>query len=120
MNKDVSDKAKPCPMCGGKDIYIEIGDLYPLYTMYIKCTKCGLKGWKNFLLPNTSTEEGEEKLIKYWNTRKLEKKPKTIASSSYNAGYETGHKDGFAEGFKEGMYLAGVGAKPKGSDENEN
>lgn len=69
MNKNVSDRAKPCPLCGGKDIYIKVGDLNPIYAMYIACSNCGLKGFKNFL-KRVPTYEGEARLIDYWNTRK--------------------------------------------------
>ena len=70
MTKDVSDRAKPCPLCGGKDIYIKVGDIDTIYTMYIACSNCGLKGFKNFLHGRVSSFEGEIRLIEYWNTRK--------------------------------------------------
>lgn len=69
MIKDVSDRAKHCPLCGGKDVYIEVGEIDTIYTMYIICPNCGLKGFKNFF-KSVSIDEGETRLIEYWNTRK--------------------------------------------------
>jgi hypothetical protein len=67
--KDLTNIAKPCPMCGSKRIYI----LYPkvdfIYSvMSIKCADCGLTGYKN-VTNDVSIEDVMERTINYWNTR---------------------------------------------------
>ena len=66
MRMDVFDKAKPCPMCGSKDIYLERGDTEGIFSITVGCRKCGLSGFKNFLY---SAKNPEGKTLEYWNTR---------------------------------------------------
>lgn len=59
---------KPCPMCGGDNIYVKISNFNFLYTAYINCSKCGLQGFKNFT-NKTDIDTATKEVIKYWNTR---------------------------------------------------
>ena len=58
--------AKPCPMCGCKEILLEENADYKILTVYIKCIDCGLTGFKSYFY---TTENPIEKTIEYWNTR---------------------------------------------------
>ena len=61
-----ANNAKPCPMCGSQDIYIEEFDRDAYKAVHIQCIKCGLHGFKDF----TQTEKNPiKKTIEYWNTR---------------------------------------------------
>ena len=69
MVRDVSKEAKPCPMCGGTNIYTDFPIIDVIYSIHIYCADCGLKGFKNFT-NNVSIGDGTKRLIDYWNTRK--------------------------------------------------
>ena len=62
----VLENAKPCPMCGCKEILLEIPNHHGIFTVYIRCSKCGLTGYKNWL---HTAKNPVEKTIEYWNTR---------------------------------------------------
>ena len=77
MVRDLSEKAKPCPLCGSTRIYsdksVTTRTCYPsvdyIYSISIFCADCGLKGFKNFT-KDVSVDEGTERVLNYWNTRK--------------------------------------------------
>ena len=70
MILDISDKAKECPICHSKDVYIQMPeeDDCMAYTLYIKCADCGLTGYKNFLR-SVLTDDSVNRVIQYWNNR---------------------------------------------------
>ena len=72
MYINVSDKAKPCPMCGSSQILIEVPqEIDRIYSLTISCADCGLRGFKNFLRSEVNPfTNGEQKLLDYWNNRK--------------------------------------------------
>lgn len=72
MYINVSDKAKPCPICGSSQILIELPyEIDSIYSLKISCADCGLRGFKNFLRRNTPPfNDGQQKLLDYWNNRK--------------------------------------------------
>ena len=41
MTRNVSDQAKPCPMCGSKRIYVDEPEYNVLFSVHIKCADCG-------------------------------------------------------------------------------
>ena len=65
---DLTNKVKPCPLCGSNKIYIETPRFDYIYSIHILCMDCGLKGFKNFT-NDISIDEGTNRLIDYWNTR---------------------------------------------------
>ena len=66
MTRDLTGKAKSCPMCGSKRIYLKEPNYDYMFSVEIKCADCGLTGYKNF----TKEEKNPiEKTIEYWNTR---------------------------------------------------
>lgn len=69
MVRDLSEKAKPCPLCGSTRIYSDYPAVDYIYSISISCADCGLKGFKNFT-KNVSVDEGTERVLNYWNTRK--------------------------------------------------
>ena len=69
MLRDLSEKAKPCPLCGGKRIYSDSPKIDFIYTINIFCADCGLKGFKNFI-KDVSIDEGTQRVLDYWNDRK--------------------------------------------------
>ena len=62
----VLENAKPCPMCGCKEILLEEPDYDKIFTVRIRCQKCGLNGFKNYFY---TAKNPIEKTIEYWNTR---------------------------------------------------
>lgn len=68
MVRNLSEKAKPCPLCGGTRIYSDYPKVDYFYNISIYCADCGLKGFKNFT-KDVSVEEGTKRVIDYWNTR---------------------------------------------------
>lgn len=68
MVRDLSKKAKPCPLCGSTRIYSDYPVVDYMYSISIFCADCGLKGFKNFT-KDVSEEEGTKRVIDYWNTR---------------------------------------------------
>lgn len=66
MIKDISSKAKPCPMCGSKRIYVDKLTYNAMFSVKIYCADCGLSGYKNF---TNKAKNPIEKTIDYWNTR---------------------------------------------------
>ena len=69
MVRNLSNKAKPCPLCGGVRIYSDYPSVDIIYSISIVCADCGLKGFKNFT-KEVDIEEGTRRVIEYWNTRK--------------------------------------------------
>ena len=71
MHINVSDKAKPCPMCGSSQILMEMPkDSEYFYSLHIKCADCGLNGYMSFVTSRVPFNTGEQELLNYWNTRK--------------------------------------------------
>ena len=70
MTRDLSSKAKPCPLCGGTRIYSDFPKVDYIYTINIQCAECGLKGFKNFT-KDVSIDEGTQRVLDYWNTREV-------------------------------------------------
>lgn len=70
MKRDISSKAKPCPMCGSKRIYMDEPNYDLMFSVKIQCADCGLNGYKNF---TNKAKNPIEKTIDYWNTRAYEK-----------------------------------------------
>lgn len=70
MTRDISSKAKPCPMCGSKRIYMDEPNYDLMFSVKIQCADCGLSGYKNF---TNKAKNPIEKTIDYWNTRAYEK-----------------------------------------------
>ena len=68
MTRDLSNKAKPCPLCGGTRIYSDVPTVDYIYSISIQCADCGLKGFKNFI-KDVSIDEGTQRVLDYWNTR---------------------------------------------------
>ena len=66
MMRDLTGKAKRCPMCGSNRIYMEDPNYDVIFSVVIQCADCGLRGFKNF---HKSAKNPVEKTIKYWNTR---------------------------------------------------
>ena len=48
MVRDLTGKAKSCPMCGSKRIYMDEPKYDVLFSVRIQCADCGLSGYKNF------------------------------------------------------------------------
>ena len=71
MTRDISSKAKPCPMCGSKRIYMDEPTYDAIFSVRIYCADCGLKGFQNFTI---NAKNPIEKTIEYWNTRTYEDK----------------------------------------------
>ena len=71
MTRNVSDQAKPCPMCGSKRIYVDEPEYNVLFSVHIKCADCGLSGFKNFTY---KAKNPIQRTIDYWNTRAYEEK----------------------------------------------
>lgn len=69
MMKDLTGKAKPCPMCGSKRIYMEEPTYDGIFSVKIMCADCGLMGYKNFM---RGAKAPEERTIEYWNNRAKE------------------------------------------------
>lgn len=46
MTRDISSKAKPCPMCGSKRIYMDEPNYDLMFSVKIQCADCGLSGYK--------------------------------------------------------------------------
>lgn len=69
MIRDISDKTKPCPMCGSHRIYMEEPNYDVLFCVKVQCADCGLTGYKNF---SKEAKNPVEKTIEYWNTRTYE------------------------------------------------
>lgn len=74
---DLTGKAKSCPMCGSKRIYMDEPKCNVLYSVRIQCADCGLSGYKNF---TKDAKNPIEKTIEYWNTRV----PVTIDREEFN------------------------------------
>ena len=70
MTIDISNKAKPCPLCGSTRIFLEEKhDMEPLgYTLYISCGDCGLRSFKSYTR-SVEYVDAESRTLKYWNTR---------------------------------------------------
>lgn len=66
MMRDLTGKAKPCPICGSKRIYMEEPIYDGIFSVKIMCADCGLMGYKNF---TKGAKNPEEKTIEYWNNR---------------------------------------------------
>lgn len=66
MTRNVSDRVKPCPMCGSKRIYVDEPEYNVLFSVRIQCADCGLSGFKNFTY---KAKNPIEQMIDYWNTR---------------------------------------------------
>lgn len=66
MTRDLTGKAKSCPMCGSKRIYLKEPNYDYMFSVEIKCADCGLTGYKNF---TKDAKNPIEKTIEYWNTR---------------------------------------------------
>lgn len=71
MTRDISSKAKPCPMCGSKRIYMDEPTYETMFSVKIYCADCGLSGFKNFL---RTAKNPIDRTIDYWNTRACENK----------------------------------------------
>ena len=78
MTRDLTGKAKSCPMCGSKRIYMDEPKYDVLFSVRIQCADCGLSGYKNF---SKSAKNPIEKTIEYWNTRV----PVTVDSKDFDA-----------------------------------
>ena len=78
MTRDLTGKAKSCPMCGSKRIYMDEPKYDLLFSVRIQCADCGLSGYKNFL---KDAKNPIEKTIEYWNTRV----PVTVDSKDFDA-----------------------------------
>lgn len=50
-----------------KEILLEEPNYDKIFTVRIKCSKCGLTGYKNYFY---TAKNPIEKTIEYWNTRK--------------------------------------------------
>lgn len=68
MLKNLTDIAKPCPMCGSKRIYMQYPNVDVIYSVHIQCADCGLSGYRN-VTKDVSVDDAMERTIKYWNTR---------------------------------------------------
>ena len=68
MVRNLSEKVKPCPMCGSSRIYSDYPKVDFIYSISIQCADCGLKGFKNFT-KDVDIDEGTQRVINYWNTR---------------------------------------------------
>lgn len=67
MTKDITGRAKQCPMCGSKRIYLTESNFDDSISMIkIHCADCGLNGYKNF---TKDAKDTEERTIQYWNKR---------------------------------------------------
>ena len=66
MTRNLTGKAKSCPMCGSKRIYLKEPNYDYIFSVEIKCADCGLTGYKNF---TKDAKNPIEKAIEYWNTR---------------------------------------------------
>lgn len=70
MTRAISSKAKPCPMCGSKRIYMDEPTYDSIFSVRIYCADCGLSKFNNFL---RTAKNPVDKTIDYWNTRTYEK-----------------------------------------------
>ena len=68
MTRDLTGKAKPCPICGSKRIYMPYPKMDIMYSVKIQCADCGLNGYRNFT-EKVNMEEAMNRTIEYWNTR---------------------------------------------------
>lgn len=68
MIEFIKNRAKRCPLCGSKEIYIERSTFGRTFTIYIACADCGLRGYKTFL-DTVSIDDGIQRTIEYWNNR---------------------------------------------------
>ena len=68
MTRDLTNIAKPCPMCGSKRIYMPYPKIDVIYSVHIQCADCGLNGYKN-VCKDVNIDDAMERTIKYWNTR---------------------------------------------------
>ncbi|RHO99286.1 hypothetical protein DW019_01660 [Clostridium sp. AF37-5] len=67
MMRNLTGKAKPCPMCGSERIYLKEPTYEGIFDVKIQCADCGLMGFKSFM---RGAKNPVEKTIDYWNTRK--------------------------------------------------
>lgn len=77
MARDLTGKAKSCPMCGSKRIYMDEPNYDVIFSVKIYCADCGLLGFKNF---HKSAKNPIEKTLEYWNTRV----PVTVDKEDFN------------------------------------
>lgn len=68
MTRDLTNIAKPCPMCGSKRIYMPYPEIDVFYSVHIQCVDCGLNGFIN-VTKDFNIDDAMERVIKYWNTR---------------------------------------------------
>ena len=68
MIRDLTNIAKPCPICGSKRIYMPYPEIDFIYTVHIQCADCGLNGFIN-VIKDVDIDDAMERTIKYWNTR---------------------------------------------------
>ena len=92
MTRDLTGKAKSCPMCGSKRIYLKEPKYDYLFSVEIKCADCGLTGYKNF---TKDAQNPIEKTIEYWNTRI----PVTVPNEEFDA-----HKTVIGKRIDNGFY----------------
>lgn len=78
MRIDLTGKAKSCPMCGSKRIYMDEPNFDKLFSVTIYCADCGLMGYKNFF---RGAKDPIERTIEYWNTRV----PVTVDKEDFDA-----------------------------------
>lgn len=78
MTIDLTGKAKNCPMCGSKRIYMDEPKYNVLFSVRIQCADCGLSGFKNF---SEDAKNPIEKTLEYWNTRV----PVTVDNKDFEA-----------------------------------
>ena len=64
--KIFDERLEKCPMCNGDCYYEENNSMDKMITVHVRCAKCGLSGYKNFL---SGAENPIKKTIVYWNTR---------------------------------------------------
>lgn len=49
MMRNLTGKAKPCPMCGSERIYLKEPTYEGIFDVKIQCADCGLMGFKSFM-----------------------------------------------------------------------
>lgn len=68
MLTDLTNIAKPCPMCGSKHISMIYPKIKEVYRVHILCADCGLNGYQ-IVFQDVDINDAMERTIKYWNTR---------------------------------------------------
>ena len=61
----MSEALKPCPFCGGQDIFVDEDDK----TFHCGCRKCGARTWYVWKW-KIGNKQAKKSAIALWNTRK--------------------------------------------------